>query len=116
VSLLDRVLSDLPPGLQPRVERTPENDHPDRLGVSLIGREMASGAFLPVRRNDADRLADIADQVQDWAVEELWMRGESAVWPECPTHPNSHPLRARSGAWHCPKTDARVAAIGDLRP
>jgi hypothetical protein len=116
VSLLDRVLSDLPVGLRPRVERTPEYDDPvfDRVGVSLIGREMTFGAFVPIRGDDADRLTDLAHQVQDWAVEELWMRGESAVWPECPAHPDGHPLRAAAGAWHCPKTGHVVARIGEL--
>jgi len=114
VSPLDQVLSDLPPGVRPRVERTPEHDDGDRIAVTLWGSIGGWGVFLPLRGRDPDRLTSVADQVQDWAVEELWSRGEAAVWPECPTHPDSHPLRPAGGAWHCPKTGERVAAIGQL--
>ena len=112
MSLLDRVLSDLPERLRPAVERVPERDQGDRLCV-LLNRRW--GIDLQYRGDDIERLTDIADQVQDWAVEDRWERGEPAVWPECPAHPDSHPLRALGGAWHCPKTGERVAAIGELR-
>jgi hypothetical protein len=111
VSLLEIVLRDLPARLRPAVERVPEHDQPDALCVWLNRRW---GILLPFRGDDTERLTDIADQVQEWAVEERWERGESAVWPECPTHPDSHPLRAVQGAWHCPKTGERIAAIGQL--
>jgi hypothetical protein len=40
------------------------------------------------------RIASVAGQVQEWAVEALWRAGRPATWPECPQHPNSHPLTA----------------------
>jgi hypothetical protein len=65
-----------------------------------------------------DPLANLADQVQEWAVEALWSAGEPAVWPHCPTHPNSHPLRATvvadTAVWVCPASGGTVAAIGEL--
>lgn len=65
-----------------------------------------------------DRLAILADQVQDWAVEALWSEGAAAVWPHCPEHPNSHPLKAtvvaEAAVWACPKSGTLVAKIGEL--
>jgi hypothetical protein len=76
-------------------------------GVSII-----SGA------DRTDQVVSLADQVQDWAVEALWGSGRSPVWPECPEHPDSHPLRpiARSGAtiWVCPLTQDEISPIGSL--
>lgn len=111
MSLLETVFRDLPPRLRPAVERVPEHDQPEALCV-LLNRRW--GIHLPYRGDDISRLTQIADQVQDWAVEERWKRGESAVWPECPAHPDSHPLRPVDGAWHCPKSGERIAAIGGL--
>ena len=64
-------------------------------------------------------LRDLVDQVQEWAGEALWIAGASAVWPQCPGHPNAHPLKVtvicrtatdRNGdapvaVWQCPKPD-----------
>ena len=110
MSLLDTVLRDLGPALRAPVERTPEYDFDGHVAVAIGGNVF----HIPYRGDDVDRLTDVADAVQDWAVEELWSRRESAVWPQCPTHPDSHPLRAQRGAWHCPTTGQRIAAIGEL--
>jgi hypothetical protein len=70
-----------------------------------------------------EQLAHLADQVQEWAVEALWAEGASAVWPQCPDHPDSHPLRphvtdeytpAATAVWCCPKSGQVVAPIGEL--
>jgi hypothetical protein len=71
----------------------------------------------------AEQLAHLADQVQEWAVEVLWAVGRSAVWPQCPEHPDSHPLQPQvvdeytntaSAVWRCPKSGHVVAPIGEL--
>jgi hypothetical protein len=76
-------------------------------GVSAI-----TGEPLP------ERIAWVADQVQDWAVEELHRIGRPTNWPQCPQHPLSHPLSAevREGraVWTCPKTGHVVSEIGQL--
>jgi hypothetical protein len=65
------------------------------------------------------RIASAADQIQEWAVEALWHVGRAATWPECPRHPDSHPLMAavREGraAWICPRTGDLVSDVGRLR-
>lgn len=74
----------------------------------------------------AEQLARVADQVQEWAVEVLWTAGESAVWPCCPEHPDSHPLHAQvqrwlegarhedAAVWVCPKSGHVACAIGEF--
>jgi len=65
----------------------------------------------------ADQIVWLAEQVQEWAVEALWTAAHSAVWPECPAHPATHPLtpevRNAAATWTCPRTGALVAVIGD---
>jgi hypothetical protein len=67
-----------------------------------------------------ERLADLADQLQEWEIEELAAAGRPATWPECPQHPGTHPLapQARSGqaAWCCPASGQAISVIGALRP
>lgn len=67
-----------------------------------------------------ERIASVADQVQEWAVEELCSVGRPTNWPQCPQHPGSHPLSAvvRDGraVWCCPKTGYVAAEIGQLGP
>jgi hypothetical protein len=54
----------------------------------------AQGVFAMAAESLPQRIASVADQVQEWAVEALWRAGRPATWPECPEHPNSHPLTA----------------------
>lgn len=76
-------------------------------GVSAI-----PGEPLPAR------IASVADQVQEWAVEALWMAGRPATWPECPEHPDAHPLTAtvhdHRAVWVCPRTRNLISGIGQL--
>lgn len=106
-------------------------------GLMLHGPDGSGhGVRWPESGSAADRLANLADQVQEWAVEALWLAGVSAVWPRCPEHPNSHPLLATVGVgaggeagatggpevevdaeaaiWTCPKSGAVVARVGEL--
>lgn len=79
------------------------------------GQGVSAMAFEPL----AQRIASVADQVQEWAVEELCRVHRPATWPECPWHPNSHPMAAqvRDGraAWTCPRSGHAVDRIGSLR-
>ncbi|GAA4628811.1 hypothetical protein GCM10023196_046740 [Actinoallomurus vinaceus] len=66
---------------------------------------------------EADRVVQVADQVQEWVIEELW--GQAATnWPRCPGHPATHPLRAstraRSAMWVCPSEGTPISPIGSL--
>lgn len=65
------------------------------------------------------RIASVADQVQEWAVEELCRVHRPATWPECTWHPDSHPMAAevRDGraVWTCPRSGHASDRIGSLR-
>ncbi len=55
----------------------------------------------------------MTEQVQEAAFEHLWR-----TWPECPEHPNTHPLGPDAErdrvVWRCPQTGGVVAHVGGL--
>ncbi|SRR6266700_2149030 len=93
-------------------------------GLMLYGEDGSGlGIRLLADAPRAEQLAHLADQVQEWAVEVLWAVGKSAVWPQCPEHPDSHPLQpqvvdeytnAAHAVWRCPKSGHVIAPIGEL--
>jgi hypothetical protein len=67
----------------------------------------------------AEQVWWLAQQVQEWEIEELWHEGRSTTWPECPEHPNSHPLEpgidgGDTAVWRCPISQNISCAIGEL--
>ena len=78
------------------------------------------GIHVQVSLPPPERLADLAHQLQEWEVEELAAAGRPATWPECPEHPDSHPLapQARGGqaVWCCPASGQVISVVGSLRP
>lgn len=77
-----------------------------------------AGVSITSGADRTDQVVSLADQVQDWAVEALWAARRSPVWPECPDHPDSHPLRAikQNGLaiWVCPVSLSEICQIGSL--
>jgi hypothetical protein len=93
-------------------------DWPGDAGAYLRGPDSVVGVRVLVHQPPAEQVAEVADQVQDWAVEAL--RGTAPTnWPRCPSHPRTHPLRAEARAdgpwWVCPADGTAVAVVGDLR-
>lgn len=80
-----------------------------------------SGQGVSVMEGDPlpQRIASVADQVQEWAVEELCRQHRPATWPECPWHPDSHPMapevRDGEAVWTCPRSGQAAGLIGSLR-
>lgn len=82
----------------------------------------ADGSGMGVRiefgTGQVSQVVELADQVQEWAVEALWSMGAPASWPPCPHHPARHPLEAvkRDGRalWVCPVLAVEVAEVGAL--
>ena len=91
-----------------------------RLDPGAGRRRGSQGIRVQVSLPALERLADLADQLQEWEIEELAAAGRPATWPECPQHPATHPLapQARSGqaAWCCPASGQVISVIGALRP
>ena len=76
------------------------------------------GVSVMTAESLVERIASVADQVQEWAVEELCAVGRPTNWPQCPEHQNSHPLAAvvcdARAMWTCPATGRQVSEIGWL--
>lgn len=74
------------------------------------------GLVILAGARDQEQLVSIADQVQDWVIDEL-VDGVSN-WPPCPIHPMNHPLKAsvsnERAAWICPTNATEIAIIGGL--
>jgi hypothetical protein len=79
-----------------------------------------SGVGIGVRLDatPAEQAVELADVLQDAEVEELNRLGRPATWPECPDHPDSHPLqpvdRGGQAVWVCPAADRTIFAIGSV--
>jgi hypothetical protein len=123
---LDPILRDLRStnGPVPKLSEFPVLDEVDDFGdlqiagVWLGGQGGArTGITVMISADEAYRIYRVADQVQEWAIEELWP-ASSTNWPPCPTHPDSHPLVAEVvgdvAVWMCPADSMPVASIGAL--
>lgn len=117
---LTPVLADLfvQTGVVPEVRHS-DWPGPNRLGADIYFRG-AGGVGVSVTDADAHshQVVSLADQIQDWAVEALWAVGRSPVWPVCPDHPDSHPMKAVGfggvADWVCPVSLRVIAEIGTL--
>ncbi|WP_370247821.1 hypothetical protein [Nocardioides sp.] len=105
---------------QPRIEATSWQDAVPAESAWLIDADgSGTGVWWDPSAPDAEALSHLADQVQDWAVEELAHHGLPTNWPVCPAHPANHPRHAvvRDGvaAWACPQGAADTTTpIGQL--
>jgi hypothetical protein len=116
---LEPVLRDLEHAgaVMPEVRDGHWSDFEGQRTAMLYGPDgSGSGVFVLAGEPLADRVARVADQVQEWAVEALWTAGRPATWPECPDHPDTHPLQAvvldGRAVWTCPRTGQVVRDIG----
>lgn len=102
----------------------PDVEDEDWTGDPLVPSAMlrspdggGTGIAVELALPTAERIAQVADAVQAWAVEELWQTGPTN-WPPCPKHPTTHPLTATvqrtTAVWVCPVTGPAVAEIGTL--
>lgn len=102
----------------PRIEDDDWTGDPDVPSVMLWSPD-GSGTRVSVSRSAPpfERIAAVADQVQEWAIEELWGHA-STSWPPCPQHPNTHPMQATTrddvAVWVCPADQTIASPIGAL--
>jgi hypothetical protein len=75
------------------------------------------GVYVLLSVPEFERVATVADQVQEWAIEELWGKAPTN-WPPCPRHPDNHPMkvstREAAAVWTCPADETTIAPIGTL--
>lgn len=69
-------------------------------------------------RSAAEQLTELAEQLQNWAADQLHDAGDPPEWPVCPEHPVPHRLNpeVRDGAavWTCWESGHVVCEIGTL--
>lgn len=119
--LADLAAEDVP---TPRISARPDDafwpsDDEDGYARTMLYSADGSGQGVNMLRDAPfpEQVASLADQTQEWAVEELWRLSRSAVWPACPDHPGTHPCRAVVSAdsvavWSCPSSGRVVCAVG----
>jgi hypothetical protein len=65
-----------------------------------------------------EQIAEVTERMQELAIEALWADRRPVTWPQCPVHPNGHPLEVAvegdRAVWRCPKTLATLAEVGAL--
>ncbi|MCW2779614.1 MAG: hypothetical protein JWR35_63 [Marmoricola sp.] len=103
----------------PRIEPSTWQDWEPSESVMLFGADgSGTGVWLDLGLSQAHGLAHLADQVQDWAVEELARLGRPTNWPVCAAHPTNHPLRTLvedgRAVWACPAGGTAPLPIGEV--
>ncbi len=116
---LQPVLSDLD-RVYPGVFRVERQDDGSDLQAILWERDgSGSGVFMGDGwGSEVDAVVEIADKVQEFAIEAVWTLTGRGCWPPCPEHPDGRPLvpgvHDGRASWSCPVDDRVVAGIGDL--
>jgi hypothetical protein len=102
----------------PRIEDREWTDDPGSPSAMLWSPGgNGSGVHVTRAAPEFERVAMVADQVQDWAIDELWGQAPTN-WPPCPRHPSSHPMkvstREAAAVWVCPADEAVILPVGEL--
>jgi hypothetical protein len=76
-----------------------------------------TGIWISLDAAPAEQVAELAEQFQNWAADQLYDAGRSPEWPRCPLHPaDPHRLtpEARDGAaaWVCSGNEQVICDIG----
>ena len=105
----------------PRVEPTTWQTSEPSESVTLCAADgTGMGVWLDLTLSEALALAHLADQVQEWVVDELARIGRPTNWPICAAHPANHPRQAvvehGRAVWACPVGAAGSSPIGALPP
>ncbi len=110
------VMSDLERSAPQSVRLEPCHDV-DGPEAWLLDADGGDGTGLSLRDGHAGPLQAVlfmTEQIQGAAFELLWR-----TWPECPDHPDGHPLDSDEDAgrpvWRCPTNGRVIAEVGSLR-
>jgi hypothetical protein len=120
IAVLDPVLGDLASAanLSPEVRESDFGGPGTLCAVLHLAGARSVGVMIVEGNDRSAQVVELADRVQEWAVEELWSARRSPVWPTCPEHPDSHPLKPVESdgraVWICPTSSNVVAMIGSL--
>jgi len=114
------VLADLSATCAVRLEVS-DNDRGALVGPAVMvwsADGTGTGISIDSEESPVEQLVSVTDQVQEAAIEALWLAGRPVTWPQCPRHPDTHPLEpvvaSSRGIWRCPRDDTPVDDIGTL--
>ncbi|MGY1842204.1 hypothetical protein [Modestobacter sp. SYSU DS0875] len=102
----------------PRIEASDWTGDPGRAGA-MLWRADGSGQGVAVTLGQPldEQVVEVADRVQEWAIEALW-GSRPTNWPPCPRHPTTHPLTPTlqdgEAVWACPRDTGVVSPVGGL--
>lgn len=87
----------------------------DSDGIILVtAGSSTEGSSVDLDDSSADMAWKVADRVQT-----ILMEARRQIVPDCPRHPNTHPLRASAlndrPVWVCPADQVAIAEIGKLQ-
>lgn len=118
---LEPVLRDIRASGAPRPTITDSGwaDDPLTASAMLTSRDgTGAGIVVMLADGEVERVMRVAEQVQEWVIEDLWSNGAPTNWPVCPHHRGTHPLAAaiRVGTvvWVCPSDGTAFSAVGGL--
>lgn len=104
-------------GITVAVSSEPALDDPDYDSFWLLSSTEGSQTRIVVLK-DLPRIVQdvaVAEQLQEFVIEERATHGLTAAWPDCPEHPATHPLNAVEAGdhavWVCPKSGASHGLI-----
>jgi hypothetical protein len=105
----------------PQIEASDWQDYPGAESAFLRAQDNSGmGVWVDTGVSEGEQTAMLADQVQEWLVEELCGIRQATNWPQCPEHPHNHPLGAvvqgGRATWSCPTSGRSVSEIGRLAP
>jgi hypothetical protein len=103
----------------PDVEPSSWQDWPTAESAMLRAEDgSGQGVWVDTAVSPAEQIAMVAEQVQEWAVEELGRRRLPTNWPQCAEHPHNHPLEPMAdqslAIWVCPRSRRPTCEIGHL--
>ena len=105
----------------PEIREEAHHEEAEASACAWIQGPGRTGAAISVRLGipPAAQVAELAEQVQNWAADQLHDAGLPAAWPACPEHPSRpHSLEpeVRDGAavWICGESGEEIWAIGAL--
>lgn len=102
----------------PTVEESDWQEYPGAESAYLWDADGSGmGVWVDTAASEAQQVAMLADQVQEWVVERM-AQNRATNWPPCPDHPHNHPLAAvakkHHAMWQCPTSGRKVSQIGRL--
>lgn len=96
--------------------------HEERAAPSTCGwiegpGRTGEGISVRLDSSAAEQVAQLAEQIQNWAADQLHDSGHTSQWPACPRHRDApHRLQpeVRDGVavWTCPQTGELIWPIG----